>query len=200
MTVKKGALVYVSGYYNQSSSTVNYTITANGTTTAALNANSYVVATEDQVVTITGTGNNYLQAIYVVYPIDETASFVANTGASNATYTAEKALQYSVYNVNGIIINTAAADNGAKVTARANEYGQFNKGSQFVVNLQKGQKVSVKTYNGDATLTYSVLGGEATSITNAGAQTVTEFTATQDYTVVVVTAVSNDYVAFVTVE
>ena len=200
VNVKKGAVVYVVGYYNQSESTVNYTFTANGETTDALHTNSYIVATEDQTITITGSGNNYLQAIYVLYPLDEASSIIFDAKATDATYPEGKVLQYSGYLVNDILVDTCASGNTAKVSSRVNEnWGQFTTGSKVLVVLQKGQTVSATTYNGDATMTVSVLGGEQTTVANAGAQAATTYTATADNTVVIITSISNDYIRSIVV-
>lgn len=197
VNVKKGAVVYVSAYYNQSATAVEYTITANGSTTEKLNTNSYVVAKEDQTITITGSGNNYFQDIYVIYPEDDAAAFSVDLAAANSTFTTDTTLQYSVYTFGGMLVDTVKG----KVTARTgNAWGQFNATSKVLVVLQKGQTVSAKTYNGNATMKVSVLDGEATPVTNAGAQSVTTFTADKDYTVVVVEATADDYIEYVTVQ
>ena len=200
VNVKKGAVVYVSAYYSQAEGQVNYTITANGTTTGVLHANSFVVATVDQEITITGSANNYFQEIIVAYPFAEAKSINFDCKAADASYAEGKAFQYSAYLENDFIINSSAPNNTAKVSARANEnWGQFTTGANFVVVLKKGQTVSVTTYNGTATMTAAVLDGTPTTVENAGAQKTTSYTATADYTVVVITSVGNDYVRNISV-
>lgn len=200
VNVKKGAVVYVSAYYSQAEGQVNYTITANGTTTDVLHANSFVVATVDQEITITGSANNYFQEIIVAYPFAEAKSINFDCKAADASYAEGKTFQYSAYLENDFIINSSAPNNTAKVTARANEnWGQFTTGANFVVVLKKGQTVSVTTYNGTATMTAAVLDGTPTTVENAGAQQTTSYTATADYTVVVITSVGNDYVKNISV-
>lgn len=200
VNVKKGAVVYVSAYYSQAEGQVNYTITANGTTTDVLHANSFVVATVDQEITITGSANNYFQEIIVAYPFAEAKSINFDCKAADASYAEGKTFQYSAYLENDFIINSSAPNNTAKVSARANEnWGQFTTGANFVVVLKKGQTVSVTTYNGTATMTAAVLDGTPTTVENAGAQQTTSYTATADYTVVVITSVGNDYVKNISV-